>query len=257
MRGTHVSSRTTCAAAANARRRPRARRPPPSPRTRSGRARPRATGAPGSPRRRRGGDRGQRLVVDPDPLGRVRRDGGGLRDHHRHRLAREAGAVRRQRRVRRDEERRAVAAAERKLVRVRRHRPMRRSASPSAAASRPVSTASTPGMASAAARRSRRCARARAGDRTRRAWAWPGRLKSSLKRPRPVIRRASSLRGIGCPKPCGAERVRAARNETPGMVMGAAGARRPRNLTSAQPAGGRQPPPSFLADRAPAPERDA
>ncbi len=62
-----------------------------------------------------------------------------------------------------------------------------------------VTTASTPGSASAAAT-SIRFTRAWACElRTMAAWATPGIARSSTNVPRPVNRRASSRRGIGAP----------------------------------------------------------
>ncbi len=68
------------------------------------------------------GHRGQRLVVDDDELGAISRRLGRVRDHHRDRFADHAHPVLGQRRMRRDEDRRAVAVRETKLVRVRRDR---------------------------------------------------------------------------------------------------------------------------------------
>ncbi len=71
--------------------------------------------------------------------------------------------------------------------------------SPSARQSAPVKTPSTPGIAVArlaSMPRMRECA---CGERSITAQAWPSTLKSSLKRPRPVMSRASSLRTRGLP----------------------------------------------------------
>ena len=66
--------------------------------------------------------------------------------------------------------------------------------SPAAAASRPVRTASTPGMASARLVSTERMMPCAAVERANAAWAWPGRSTSSVKRPRPVSSGPSSLR---------------------------------------------------------------
>jgi len=71
--------------------------------------------------------------------------------------------------------------------------------SPSARQSAPVKTPSTPGIAVArlaSIPRMRACA---CGERSITAQAWPSTLKSSLKRPWPVMSRASSLRTRGLP----------------------------------------------------------
>src|SRR5271168_563331 len=74
---------------------------------------------------------------------------------------------------------------------------------PSATRSAPVSTASTPGTASAGPLSIARMYACACGERTITAYACPGRLTSSLKLPAPVSRRRSSTRGSGCPMPPG------------------------------------------------------
>jgi len=69
--------------------------------------------------------RGQRVVLDREAFGSVHRLPQCLGNDHSDRFADIAGFAERQNRVRRDQERRAVAAAQRHLVRVRRHRPLR------------------------------------------------------------------------------------------------------------------------------------
>src|SRR5579871_616063 len=79
-------------------------------------------------------------------------------------------------------------------------------ASLSAAQSAPVNTPSTPGIVLAAAVPIPTMRACGCGERTIAAYAWPSRLKSSVKRPRPVTSRSSSLRGKGLPmkrKPVG------------------------------------------------------
>ena len=73
----------------------------------------------------RSGDRGQGFVRHLHPLGGVARDRRRFGDHHGHGLAHEARPVGRQRWMRRDEERGAVAAPQRDFVRIRRNRPVR------------------------------------------------------------------------------------------------------------------------------------
>ena len=119
-----VSSRTTCAARANA-----ASTAAPSPVSESTHtleaAASQTIGAARGRRHRGGGDRRQRLVVDRHPLRGVAGGCRRLGDHDRHRLAHESRAVDRQQRVGRDEERRAVAAPEGDLVGIRRYRTVR------------------------------------------------------------------------------------------------------------------------------------
>jgi len=67
---------------------------------------------------------GQRVVRDHEASSSVHRLPQCLGDHHSDRLADIAGFTERQNRVRRDQERRAVAALERHLMRVRWHRPL-------------------------------------------------------------------------------------------------------------------------------------
>ena len=79
----------------------------------------------GHQRIRRAHDRGQRVVDDHEVLGGVHRLSERLGDDHRDRLADIADLLDGQNRVRSDQKRRAVAALERHLVWVRRHRPVR------------------------------------------------------------------------------------------------------------------------------------
>ena len=72
-------------------------------------------------------------------------------------------------------------------------------ASSSARQSAPVKTPSTPGMARALVVSILRMRACGWGERTIAANVSPASLKSSLKRPWPVTRRASSWRGIGLP----------------------------------------------------------
>src|ERR1051326_6860518 len=85
---------------------------------------------------------------------------------------------------------------------------------PSATASAPVSTATTPGIARAAAVSTRTIVACAWGERTKHAYAWPGTLTSSPYVPRPTTRRASSLRRTGFPMPSRAELLRDVRNDT-------------------------------------------
>src|SRR3974390_3269847 len=72
--------------------------------------------------------------------------------------------------------------------------------SPSAAQSVPVYTPSTPGIASALALSIERMRACGCGERTIAAQAWPSKLKSSVNCPFPTTSRASSVRGMGCPR---------------------------------------------------------
>src|SRR5262245_45694191 len=71
--------------------------------------------------------------------------------------------------------------------------------SPSARQSAPVKTPSTPGIAVARLVSMPRMCACACGERSITAQAWPSTLKSSLKRPRPVVSRSSSLRTRGRP----------------------------------------------------------
>jgi len=69
--------------------------------------------------------RGQGLVIHQHALGAIDGRRRGLGDHHGHRLAHEARGIRRQHRMRSDEDARPLATAEGELVRIGRHRAVR------------------------------------------------------------------------------------------------------------------------------------